>query len=420
MSKQTLLIKEANKLQTVKHFLNSKGRKSNKTHVTYSIAVSHFQTFLSESEYCDYNIETILSPLLEGKINIYRLLDKFVGYLVDGNRKLSYQSIVVYIAGVKSYLEFNDVDISSNKFKKMVTLPSKQKRIKQAIDAQDIRSILSSCTNVRLKALLLVLASSGMRVGEALSLRNSDVNFDESPTKVHLRAENTKTKQERDVYISDEAKRELKKFVDSRYSDKDECRKFPNHLIFTKRTLKRETVDTRMLYVRLHDQFIKLLEKVEMNRRKDGQVRRNITFHSLRAFVKSTIATHTNTDFSEFYLGHSYSTYWNVKANEIRDLYLKCMKFLTFLDYATVESVGKDFEAKLEQRDQEVSSLVKKVKKLEDEKLYMSTMVEGWEKSFKEQQNEMQNEINKLMSMYGNNPKLAKIKPEALKKKLKA
>ena len=310
--------------------------------------------------------------------------------------------------------------VRSNKFKKMVTLPSKQKRNKQAIDAEDIRVILSSCTNTRLKALLLVLASSGMRVGEALSLRNSDVNFDESPTKVHLRAENTKTKQERDVYISDEAKRELKKFVDSRYSDKDECRKFPNHLIFTKRTLKRETVDTRMLYVRLHDQFIKLLEKVEMNRRKDGQVRRNITFHSLRAFVKSTIATHTNTDFSEFYLGHSYSTYWSVKANEIRDLYLKCMKFLTFLDYATVESVGKDFEAKLEQRDQEVSSLVKKVKKLEDEKLYMSTMVEGWEKSFKEQQNEMQNEINKLMSMYGNNPKLAKIKPEALKKKLKA
>lgn len=41
------------------------------------------------------------------------------------------------------------------------------------------------------------------------------------------------------------------------------------------------------------------------------------------------------------------------------------MKFLTFLDFNTVESVGKDFEAKLEQRDQEVLSLVEKVKQLE-------------------------------------------------------
>ena len=133
---------------------------------------------------------------------------------------------------------------------------------------------------MRLKALLLVLASSGCRVGEALSLRNGDVNFDQSPTTIHIRAENTKTRQERDVYISDEATRELKKFIHSRYAVKDEYKEYPNHFIFTKRNLKRETLDTRMLYVRLHDQFIKLLDKVEKNQRNDGRTRRNITFHS--------------------------------------------------------------------------------------------------------------------------------------------
>ena len=357
MSTQPLLIKETNQLQTVKHFLRSKGRKSKSTYETYSISLSYFQTFLSESEYHDHNVETILAPLIEGKINVYKLLDKFVGFLVDGDRKLSYRSIYVYIAGVKSYLEYNDVDISPNKFKKMVTLPSKQKRNKQPIDAEDIRTILSSCTNVRLKALLFVLASSGMRVGEALSLRNSDVTFVESPTKIYIRAENTKTKQERDVYVSDEASRELKRFIDSRYDAKEEYRKYPNHLIFPKRSIKRETVNIRMLYVRVHDQFTKLLEKVDMDKRNDGQLRRKVTFHSLRTFVKSTIATHTNTDFSEFYLGHSYSTYWNVKENEIKQLYLKCMKYLTFLDFSLVESIGKDFESKLEERDKEIDQM---------------------------------------------------------------
>lgn len=402
MSKQSLLIKETNKLQTVVHFLNSKGRKSRKTYVTYSIALAHFQTFLSESEYCDYNIETILAPLLQGNINVYKLLDKFVGYLVDGNRKLSYQSIVVYIAGVKSYLEFSDVDISSQKFKKMVTLPSKQKRSKQAIDAEDIRNILTACTNVRLKTLLLVLASSGMRVGEALSLRNSDVNFDQAPTAIHVRAENTKTNQERDIYISDEAASELRKFIDSRYGTKDEYNKYPNHLIFTKRTLKRETVDTRMLYVRVHDQFVKLLEKIDMNKRNDGQVRRKITFHSLRTFVKSTIATHTTSDFSEYYLGHSYSTYWNIKESERRELYIKCMKYLTFLDYPTVESIGKDFESKLEERDHEVASLIENIKSLETEKERMVSKFNESElkrsKELKDFRQEMEDKLRKILA----------------------
>lgn len=81
---------------------------------------------MHKSEYRNYNIETILAPLTEGKVNVYTLPDKFVGYLVDRKTKFSYQSIAVYIAGVKSYLEFNDVDISSTKFRKKVTLPSKQ------------------------------------------------------------------------------------------------------------------------------------------------------------------------------------------------------------------------------------------------------------------------------------------------------
>ena len=143
MSKvSTLLIRETNELETVKQFLSSNGRKSPQTKTIYSIALSHFQTFLQKSEFRNYNAETILIPLAEGKINVYSLFDRFVVYLVDIKPKLSYQSISVYIAGVKSYLEYYDVDISSNKFRKKVTLPSKEKRSKEAIDAEDIRSIL--------------------------------------------------------------------------------------------------------------------------------------------------------------------------------------------------------------------------------------------------------------------------------------
>jgi integrase len=45
------------------------------------------------------------------------------------------------------------------------------------LDASDIRKILLSCNNRRLKAYLLVLASGGMRAIEGLAIRLKDVDL---------------------------------------------------------------------------------------------------------------------------------------------------------------------------------------------------------------------------------------------------
>ena len=65
-----------------------------------------------------------------------------------------------------------------------------------------------------------------------------------------------------------------------------------------------------------------------MAKLKEGQgvQRRVITFHSFRTFAKTVISTQTNSDFSEYYLGHSYSTYWSMKEPDRRELYIKCHK----------------------------------------------------------------------------------------------
>ncbi len=47
----------------------------------------------------------------------------------------------------------------------------------EALDASDIRKILLSCNNRRLKAYLLVLASGGMRAIEGLAIRLKDVDL---------------------------------------------------------------------------------------------------------------------------------------------------------------------------------------------------------------------------------------------------
>ena len=337
-----------------KQFLKSKARGSKQTEQSYSVALSHLQKFLTENNY-QYTLESMIDALSEGKINVYTVLDGFVGYMVDNH--LSYRTISLYVAGVKSYLEYYDVEISTKKFKNKVTLPSKEKKLKEAIDANDIRNILQACTSDRLRSFLLVLASSGMRSGEALSLRNCDIDFSSSPTRIHILAKNTKTKTERYAYISNEASKHLKSYILGRYIDENEYKKYPNHIVFAQQKRRTEICNRKELYIRMQERLVQVLDKVGLSQKVDGQNRRKITLHLLRAFVKSVVSVQTNSDFSEWLLGHSGSTYFSIKEKEKVELYRKCEPYLTFLDYATVESVGQDFESKLQERDSQIKAL---------------------------------------------------------------
>ena len=40
----------------------------------------------------------------------------------------------------------------------------------------------------------------------------------------------------------------------------------------------------------------------------------------------------------------------------------KCMKYLTFLDYTTLDSVGKSIEAKLSEKDREIQAMKEKMR----------------------------------------------------------
>ena len=74
---------------------------------------------------------------------------------------LSNQSIGLYVVAVRSYFQYNDIDIIPYKFKRKVHLPKIGREDEEAIDAEDIRKILLACNNRRLKSYLLILASSG-------------------------------------------------------------------------------------------------------------------------------------------------------------------------------------------------------------------------------------------------------------------
>jgi hypothetical protein len=97
-----------------------------------------------------------------------------------------------------------------------------------------------------------------------------------------------------------------------------------------------------------------------MDDRKENtlQKRRKITLYSFRRFVKTVISDQVGQDYSERFLGHSKSPYYTKKEPERREVYAtKCIKYLTFLDYTTLEATGKNIEAKLSEKEKEIQLL---------------------------------------------------------------
>lgn len=259
------------------------------------------------------------------------------------------------------YFGYHDIDIIPSRFKKKVFVPVVYREDEEPIDASDIRNLLLSCNSKRLKPYLLVLASGGMRTVEALSIRNKDIDFTISPTKIHIRKEYTKTKVARDIYISDEATYHLKQWLDWKYKNPDKPREFNNDdLVFT---VYQSASTPESLYQQICREFQRLLKTVGMDERKDTGVyrRHKITLHSFRRHCKSVIATQTNSDYSEWFLGHLHSPYWTLKEAERRETYKnRCMSALTFLDYSHLEASGKSIEARLENKEKEIILLRKR------------------------------------------------------------
>jgi len=210
------------------------------------------------------------------------LLDAFVSFLSSIN--LLAPSIKLYMAGLRSYLAYYDIDVVPSKFKRKVKMPKAYREDEEALDVQDIRNVLLVCNNRRLKTYILVLASGGFRAVEALAIRHKDIDFSASPTKIHVRKEYSKTRVSRNVYISDEATKFLKDWISWKYKDKGEewiRNTKSDNLVF--RVYKSKS-NPQNIYFKIIHEFEKLLSVAGMDERKEDGIRkrRKITLHSIQ------------------------------------------------------------------------------------------------------------------------------------------
>jgi integrase len=369
-------------------FLQSIKRGSVNTYESYLTSFVHFQRFLDGSKHNGNNPDSILEKLLSNQIDLYELLEGFISSLTG-----SPKSIRIHVEAVKSFLEYYDIEISSKKFKKRCRLPKVYREDEEALTAPIIRQILLACNNRRLKPYILTLISGGLRAVEGLSIRNRDITWNVHPVTIRIRKEYTKTRTARFCYISDEAARYLKAWIEWKYRPRRRIgvqkKSQPDDLVFTIYQTTSEQPDRpHLLYNKLNFEFIRVLNATGLTEKKDGSLRRKFTLHSFRRFTKTILSDNIGQDYSEWFLGHAKSSYW-VRDPEFKAAeYIRIMKFLTFLDYSTLESTGKSIEGKLAGLETENKGLKEELKSLQ----------ESQQKSL-EQIKEMNKEDNEIQAL---------------------
>ncbi|HSF51252.1 MAG TPA: tyrosine-type recombinase/integrase [Nitrososphaeraceae archaeon] len=251
---------------------------------------------------------------------------------------------------------------------------------------------------MRLKTYVMLLASTGLRATEALSIRLKDLDITTTKSnetaKLIIRGEYTKTKVDRYVFLTREVVEQIKIWLDYKYRKRRICytdketgkcvteyrtpKKNPNELVFS--TYQTDNPRPEVLYVNFAAIFSKTLDRIGMGSREDGnEIRRQITLHSFRRFVKTTISDLGYADYSEWFIGHSVSTYWRKKDSEKVEIFKKIEPYLTFLNLPQLERQGADLQTKIEEL-QDINQLLRykhnekeeQIKKLEESVVFLA------------------------------------------------
>jgi len=162
-----------------------------------------------------------LSFLERQGTTIYTLTRQDVSAYVqyEKDRDLTTQSVVNHLRAIYAFINFLidqgvlPYTIMQPKIK--IKLPQ---ALPRAIPAEDVQRLLEAITTVRDRALILLLLRTGMRIGELLGVKVSDINLSERKILIYVGEKNF---QGRAVYYNEDAAQALQQWLQERDTASD-------------------------------------------------------------------------------------------------------------------------------------------------------------------------------------------------------
>lgn len=343
----------------------------------YRTKINAFEAFCKADLH--KSLDAVVAEAQKGRRDKYDLINDYKRYLVKQEKQTN--NLKALVKKARAFLEFHEIEFSDRQFKIRVKLPRSVRKAKQPVAKDTIREIIASAPNPFLKVLLLLVAATGMRPIEAVSIRHKDLNLTSKPARVTIRAEFTKMKHERYTFLTNELTKHLNDLIAHKLRERTLAVKRnggkyenvelkpkarPDDLLFSiyRRDETRKTPKVTSLYNVYNAKLNSYLDTIGKNEREDDGRRRKFTQYSLRRYAKSTISNAGYGDFSEWFIGHRHSEYWNVSDEEKIEVFRRVEGLLTFMDLTAIEAIRADQQSQIEAGQNQIRDLQEKVQML--------------------------------------------------------
>ena len=192
---------------------------------------------------------------------------------------------------VRSFFAFHDVDIPLRKVK----IPKKagRTRIDRLPSLSDLQRLVSGAKSPRMRLAIMMMALTGMRLNECLSVRREHIDLERGI--IIVPPENTKMGRGREIPIPSELREELKKYLEKHYP-------YERGFLFC----VKNNPEKRIHVARFYDKYIKLLRRLGLDEKTpDGSAYR-LHPHVFRKWYRTTLeSAGVNKLLIDLWLGHN-------------------------------------------------------------------------------------------------------------------
>jgi integrase len=325
--------------------------KSYNSFYAHSVGIKKWDLFLESINHTD---KGVLQELKRNNDNpdTYRFLNRYIQWLNKQGLKRS--TIDLNFAVLRSWCAANGVMLFNEYVKRFVNLPKSIREIKPPLTPEIIKLLINNSSK-NVSTILLILLSSGMRIGECLHLQVRDIDVTTNPIQIKIRAATTKSRQERIAYISSEAWAALKPLL---------LNKEPEDLIFIAKYTKASLISFEM-------QFGRLRKKLNLTDKYDDGRNYHVNIHAFRAYFHTQATKVLGGDIGHALLGHRkyLDMYLRLSVEEKSEMYHKLEPYITVSDEMRQKGMLQEKDRQiieLQSMKDELNKQKAKIKRLEE------------------------------------------------------
>ena len=294
---------------------------------------------------------------------LYGMLQEWIDW--NKKRGIGNYTIRTQFSNLRKYLFHSGIKTDDQNIKEYLSFGKISKEEKYPLQLEEYRRIVESFSkNPRFQALFLALGSSGMRIGEALSLKKKNLDLSGKRIKVNI-PPTTKTRTGRSTYLSLETEKILKPLLE---------KKNPDDFVFAKNGCNPSDRSVRVSLCRS-------LKRMGYTDKYESNGYMKITSHSFRAFFFTKASRKHDENYAHRLTGHGgyLIQYDRMTEEEKLERYLVLESDLLVFDQ-TKNELEID---RLREENQTIEQLKKEMKQLkknqaiQDEKIIQTLKNQG-------------------------------------------